>query len=120
MNSLTMLEQVRMSGMRPSTPVHVFLDDPAPGDWPQTGPSGEYLPTLYIGEGTSLATLDLSPLYALDVFLVSFREGPRNDVLINRLLDCGVQRIEMLRMWEEPGNRDDSDITLEAIDGKVV
>lgn len=120
MNSLTMLEQVRMAGMRPSDPVMIFLDDPVPGDWPQTGPSGEYLPTIYIGAGTSLATLDLTPLYALDVFLVSFREGPRNDVLIGKLLDCGVQRIEMLRIWEASGNREDSDITLEAIDGKVV
>lgn len=109
-----------MAGMRPTGYVSIYLDDPVPGNWPQVGPSGEYMPTIYIGAGASLVSMDFSVLHDLEVFLVSFREGPRNDVLINRLLDNGVQRIEMLRMWEEPGHREDGDITLEAIDGKVV
>lgn len=118
---LSTLENVRRNGMRPPGQVHVYLDDALGGSaTTQVGPSGEYLPVLYIAPDEPVASADFTPLVGLDVFIVAFEEGTRPDRLIARLLECGAQRIEMLRMWEEPGTRDGGDITLEAIDGQVV
>jgi hypothetical protein len=115
MNGLATLEQIRANGMRPPGWVLMHLDYPVPGEWPQVGPSGEYLPEILISASEPVATADLTACYDLDVLLVSHRDGPRNDALMGRLMACGVRRLEMLRMWQDP-----ADITLEVIDGEWV
>ena len=115
---LEVLNRIRAEGFRPSF-VTIFLDERREAwNWPPfTGMphATQYLASMHIPEDVSMVSLDLRSFRGLDVVVIAKDVHSRVDALLRRLMDAGVDRVSVIRPWQ-----DEPLETLEILEGKWV